>query len=111
MKKLAIALMVLGVIGIGVGGAMYASSDQQKYCEQFRAKALALADQAVKAEGTPQAQELMDQSQSETEMADQTCASADGIRQQCLLIAGAGFVLLVVGFVLSRRKPAPPPAA
>ena len=106
MKKLAIALMVLGVIVIGLGGAMYSSSEQQKYCEEFRLKALALADEAVKAAGTPREQELTDDSQSESAMADQTCESADNTRQQCELIAGGGFVLLVVGFVLSRRKPA-----
>jgi hypothetical protein len=111
MKRLAIALMVLGVIVIGLGGAMYASSEQQKYCEEFRLKAVALAEEAVKAEGTPRAQELMDESESESAMADQTCDSADSIRQQCLLIAGGGFLLLVVGFVLSRRKPAAQPVA
>jgi hypothetical protein len=106
MKKLAIALMVLGVLVIGLGGAMYASSEQQKYCEEFRLKAVALAEEAVKAQGTPRERELMDEAQSESEMADQTCGYADDTRQQCLLIAGGGLVLLVVGFVLSRRKPA-----
>ena len=110
MKKLAIALMVLGVIVIGLGGAMYASSEQQKYCEEFRLKAVALAEEAMKAEGAPRAQELMDDSQSESAMADQTCGYADNVRQQCLLIGGGGLLLLVVGFVLSRRKPAAPPA-
>ena len=66
MKKLAIALMVLGVIVIGLGGAMYASSEQQKYCEEFRLKAVTLAEEAIKAESTPRAQELMDESQSES---------------------------------------------
>ena len=111
MKKIAIALMVVGVIVIGLGTANWMSSEAQKYCEEFRLKALTLAEQAVAAQGTPQEQELMDASEGESAMADVQCDTADERRQEFAMIAGGGLLLLVVGFVLSRRKGASPPVA
>lgn len=108
MKKLAIALMVLGVIVIGLAGAAYASSENQRYCEEFRLKAIALLDEAIKVEGTPREQELMEEAQGESAAADQMCGYAAETRQQCLLLAGGGILLLVVGFVLLRRNAAAP---
>lgn len=104
MKKLAIALMVLGVIVVGLAGAAYATSENQKYCEEFRLKAIALLEEAIKVEGTPREQELMAEAQGRSDAADQMCGYAAETRQQALLLAGGGVLLLVVGFVLSRRK-------
>ena len=109
MKKIIpIGLMVVGFVVIGLGGAMIASSDNQKYCEEFHLKAIALLDEAVKVKGTPREKELTDDAQSESEMAEQMCGYAAQTRQNAMLVAGGGLLLLVLGFVLSKRKPAAP---
>ena len=75
-------------------------------CLRFREKAVALLDEAIQAKGTPREQELMAEAEGENAFADSACARADGFRTQGYLILGAGVLLLAVGFVLSRRKPA-----
>ena len=109
MKKIiSIGFMVVGFVVIGLGGAIVASSENQKYCEEFHLKAIALLDEAAKAQGTPREKELTDDAQSESAMAEQMCGSAAQTRQNAMLVAGGGLLLLVVGFVLSKRKPAAP---
>ena len=110
MKKLAIALMVLGLLVAGLGIAWPYQSDSRQDCERFRAKAVSLLDEAIQAKGTPREQELITEAEGESAMADVACENADGYRSTGLMILGAGLLLLVVGFVLSRRKGAPPPA-
>jgi hypothetical protein len=104
MKRVANAMMALGVLVLAGGIAWPYQSDSRERCLQESQKAVALADAATKAEGTPQAQDLMAQSQSESEWADNSCATADEYKTQSLVIAGGGLLLLVVGFVLSRKK-------
>jgi len=105
MKKIAIASMVVGVLVIGLGVAWPYQSDSQADCERFRAKAVSLLEEATKAEGTPRAQELVEEADGESSFADAACERADGFRSQGMMILGAGALLLVVGFALSRRKP------
>ena len=106
MKKLAIALMVLGVLVLGLGIAWPYQSSAQADCERFRAKAVSLLEEATKAgEGSPRAQELIEEAEGETSFADSACENADGFRRNGMIIAGTGALLLVIGFVLSRRKP------
>jgi len=107
-KTISIGLMVVGFVVIGLGGAIVASSGNQKHCEEFHLKAIALLDEAVKVQGTPREKELRDDAQSESDMAEQMCGDAAQTRQNAMLVAGGGLLLLVVGFVLSRRKPAAP---
>ena len=104
MKKLAVALMVLGVLVSGFGVAWPYQSDSQADCERFRAKAVALLDQAVQAKGTAREQELVAEAEGQSSLADFACARADSFRSQGLLFVGAGVLLLVIGFVLSRKK-------
>jgi hypothetical protein len=110
MNKLGLALMVLGVLAVLGGFGYYQSHESPKYCLEFREKALALATEAVAAAGTPREQELMAEAEGESAMADSMCESADQAKQESMMIAGGGVLLLVVGFVLSRRKPAAPAA-
>ena len=111
MGKLGIAVMVIGFVLLGLGIAMPFSSDNQMYCEQFRRKAVDLASQAMAAQGTPEEQSLMEESESESAMADQMCGYANETKQKAMLLGGGGLLLLVVGFVLKRKgkaKAAPP---
>ena len=66
---------------------------------------MALLDEAIQAKGTPREQELVAEAEGERVFADSECERADGFRTQGYMILGAG-LLLVVGFVLSRKKPA-----
>ena len=107
MKQLAIAVMGVGFLVIGLSIGYYRSSDAPARCEADRLQALQFAEQAVAVEGTPQAQELIDEAQARSEWADMECAHADAHRQTCLMIACGGVVLLAVGAVLAMRKRAP----
>lgn len=104
MNKLGIVVMGLGFLVIGLAGGYYASSDAPARCEADRQAALELADRAVAAEGTPQAQELMDEARARSGWADMECANADSHRQTCLMIACGGGVLLAIGAVLAKKK-------
>jgi hypothetical protein len=106
MKKVSIALMVLGVLVAGLGIAWPYQSDSSQDCERFRAKAVALLEEATQAAGTPREQELMTEAEGESSFADGACERADGFRRQGYMILGGGVLLLVVGFVLSRKKAA-----
>ena len=110
MKKVAIALMVVGALVLVLGVAWPYQSDSQQYCEQFRMDAIALLDKASQVEGTPESQEFVNEAEAKSAMADVHCDSADEYRSQGLIISGIGFLLVVVGFVLSRKKAAPPAA-
>jgi hypothetical protein len=106
MKKLALALMVLGVIVIGLAGGNYASSDSPSRCISERQAAVDYLSQATAAgEGTPESQELVAKAQESSDWADMTCATADKIEQQSLMIAAGGLLLLVIGVVLKLRAP------
>ena len=104
MKKIPIALMVVGVLVAGLGVAWPYQSDSAQDCERFRAKAVALLDQAIQAKGTPREQELVTEAEAESSFGDAACERADGFRTQGYMILGAGVLLLVAGFVLSRKK-------
>jgi hypothetical protein len=106
MKKIAIVLMVLGVLVAGLGVAWPYQSDAATDCLRFREKAVSLADEAIKAKGTPREQELIAEIESESSFADSACERAEGFRSTGYMILGAGLLLLVVGFVLSRKKAA-----
>jgi hypothetical protein len=106
MKKLAIALMMVGVLLAGLGVAWPYQSSAQENCLRSRAKAVALLDEAIQAKGTPREQELAAEAEGESFFADAECERADGFRTQGYMILGSGLLLLVVGFVLSRKKPA-----
>jgi len=106
MKKLAIALMVLGLVLAGLGLAWPYQSSAGEDCLRFREKAVSLAEEAIKAKGTPREQELVAEIESETSFADSACERADGFRSTGYMMLGAGVVLLLVGFVLSRKKAA-----
>jgi hypothetical protein len=106
MKKLALALMVLGFVVIGLAGGYYTSSDAPADCLRQRQQAVDFLAQATAAgEGTPESQDLVAKAQEASDWADMDCARADEHRQQCLMIAAAGVLLLVVGFVLKLRAP------
>ena len=106
MKKLASALIVVGVLLAGLGVAWPYQSSAQENCLRFRAKAVALADEAIKAKGTPREQTLVAEAEGESFFANAECERADGFRTQGYMILGAGLLLLVAGVVLSRKKPA-----
>jgi hypothetical protein len=104
MNKLALALMVLGLVVVGLAGGYYASSDSPARCLDERRQAVDFAQQATAAgEGTPEAAELMDKSREASDWADGSCAAADGMKQQSLGIAAAGVLMLVIGLVLKVR--------
>ena len=107
MKKLASALIVVGVLLAGLGVAWPYQTSAQENCLRSRAKAVALLDEAIKAKGTPREQTLVAEAEGESYFADLECARSDAYRMQGYMILGAGLLLLVVGFVLSRKKPAP----
>jgi hypothetical protein len=111
-KTIGIVLLVAGLAGIGLGFAYTASSDAGESCTRERQEAVALLEQATQAgEGTPEAQALMAQAQEKSDWADGDCAQADSMRQQGLMISGAGLLVLLVGAVLSfKARKAPPPA-
>jgi len=115
MKKvIGIVLLAAGLAGVGLGFAYTASSTSGEDCVRFRKEALDLAEQAVAAgEGSPRAQELMSESTDKSDWADMACSTADDMRQQGLMISGAGLLVLLVGLVLfvKARKAAAPPAA
>ena len=106
MKKLAITLMVVGVLVAGLGIAWPYQSSAQEDCERFRAKAVSLLEAAIAAKGTPREQELIDEAEGESAFAEASCESADIYRSTGYMILGAGLVLLVLGFVFSRKRPA-----
>ena len=106
MKKVAMALMVLGLLVAGLGVAWPYQSSSAEDCLRFRERAVNLLDEAIQAKGTPREQELIAEAEGESSFADSACERADGFRAQGYMILGAGVLMLLVGFVLSRKKPA-----
>ena len=103
--KLGVVVMGVGFLVVGLAVGYYFSSDAQEACVSDRERALALAEQAVAAEGTPEAEVLMAEAQDRSQWADLECATADSHRQTCLMIGAFGAVVLAVGAVLFARKP------
>ena len=109
MKKLGLILMVLGILVVGLAGGYYKSSGAPQRCLESRQRALDLADKAVAAgEGTPEAQQLMTESQDASGWADIECNTAAAHKNLTVMIAGAGGLLLVIGLVLALRAPKAP---
>jgi Flp pilus assembly protein TadB len=108
-KTIGMVLLVAGLAGIGLGFAYTASSDAQQECERMRSEAVTLLEQATQAgEGTEESQALVAQAQEKSDWADGDCARADSMRQQGLMISGAGLLVLVIGLVLFlKAKKAP----
>lgn len=110
-KTIGIALLLVGLVGIGLGFGYTASSDAPENCERLRQEAVALLEQATQAgEGTAQAQELMAQAQEKSDWADGDCVQADSMRQQGWMISGAGLLVLLVGGVMVLKGRKAPPA-
>ena len=111
MKALGILLLLAGLAGLLLGGYEYAFNDSSDDCERFRLESIALLDEAIAAgEGTPRADELVAEAETKSMLADLSCEAADGFRTRGMLIMLGGLVAAVVGFVLMRRRKAPPPA-
>jgi len=104
MKKISIALLVVGLAGVGLGFGYAASSDAPQRCEKERADAVHYAEQATQAgEGTAEAQELMAKSQESSDWADGDCAQADKMRHEGWMMSAAGLVLAVIGLLVFRK--------
>jgi hypothetical protein len=111
-KPIGIVLMVVGLIGVALGFGYTASSSSREECERFHQEALANLERATQVEGTPQAQELVAEAQTQSELADIACEHADLMRRDGLLISLGGLLLAGIGFFLFRKgkAAAPPPA-
>ena|SRR5690349_11087497 len=111
-KPVGIVLMVAGLIGVALGFGYTASSSSGEDCERFHQEAIAILDKATAVEGTPEAQQLMEDAQSRSDFADIACEHADMMRRDGLMISGAGLLLAAIGFFLFRKAKAAaaPPA-
>jgi hypothetical protein len=112
-KPIGIVLMAAGLVGVALGFGYTASSSSREDCERFHQEAIANLERATQVEGTPQAQELVAEAETQSAMADVACEHADLMRRDGVLISFGGLLLAGIGFVLLRygKAAAKPPAA